>query len=761
MSLKHVWSTLILLGCSFSLQAAEVDQFTNDGSTLKDSKEAINQQINLYVSQAVANLNAERKGCDEKALYDELQKYLQNHMNGEIVDFLNDSRDVEKSYTTISKSIYRKWSMWDGFVLGRPGASTSPLAMSPLIKVNGQVIGIDKLEHLFDRGYAYFDQFYNDKDSIEETLINGVWWEKALYGGKKWGTGVFSYGDLAANFNGLRFWNDVLGKNRDLLGRKVGPYLACEHKMWVKKNRVDISKYIDASYDESINCSKFTTEKTTNKVLTELGKLKKSCPMSTKKLAEMDKKYGYYSRFVLNKEGMESSESVYQWRKKLGIETGWKPVPGYFNPLFKWRYKDLEYNADAKYLRNFRYKDDRGDHEKDTSLSWSSIRIKEDYPDKKLINCWYIFLSGGDCRKPVMEPLPSAYTEKGTLDLLSYARDVSKQSGLVRAREVVEQKFVELDASKGELKKKVIQTTLNKDLTFEGSFATIPKEKRSRIGVYLVLGIGGDNSDNAQLIRNAANEVSRLGFQSEMLEVDPNLGSDYNAALLKIMLEDRLPNLDKVVLVAASKGASDFITYFLNYGKDLPLKEREKIKMMVTLSGVVRSSFVADYLSHSNGPLGLAVRNFLKASGRGEILKGVESLAQDPWEGHDPTTIKKLFPDLTWVSFPSIPEAKTALTDLSLWAGFLRTPVHSWSHIASPSDGLVESAAAILPPDTGLTEIVIPIHGPHEMALGSYEPGVRIAPIAQGDIYDAVIPASGPEILSALFRAFPRTLIDE
>src|SRR5690606_31300933 len=137
----------------------------------------------------------------------------------------------------------------------------SPLAMSAIINLGGHKIGVDKLEHLFDRGYAYFEEHYLNKKGIEETLINGVWWEKALYGGKKWGTGVFSYGDLAANFNGMRFWNDILGKNRDVLGESIDPYILCHDNKWIQINQVDITHYIDASYDEAINCSKFTTKK--------------------------------------------------------------------------------------------------------------------------------------------------------------------------------------------------------------------------------------------------------------------------------------------------------------------------------------------------------------------------------------------------------------------------------------------------------------------------------------------------------------------
>lgn len=757
--MKKVMLPLLLIASS--LYGAEVDHFTDRSANIRDSKQIINDQINVYIQTSISTLNRKGQGCKEPALYKEMQKYLQNHINGEIVHFIDHEKSIDRMTMTPAQSIYREWSMWDGFVLARPGASKSPLAMSAIINLGGHKIGVDKLEHLFDRGYAYFEEHYLDKKGLEETLINGVWWEKALYGGKKWGTGVFSYGDLAANFNGMRFWNDVLGKNRDVLGEYIEPYILCRDNQWIQINQVDITRYIDASYDEAINCSKFTTKKTASKVAKELSDLNTSCPVSSRSLSQLHQKYGYYAPFVLNNEGIGESEDVSAWRKKLGIEQGWKRVDSKFRKLFKRDYRDLEYNSENLYLRSFRHTVSNSERDETKPIAWNHIKINENHPDKKLLNCWYQFLSGGDCNKPVLAPLPSSYTEKGSLDLLSYARDVSRQSGLVAARDIVLKKLEEKDASKGVMKKNIIQTTLNKELVLPESFATIDPARRKKIGVYLVLGIGGDDSDNARLIRKASDKVAELGFQSEMLEVDPNLGSDYNAKLLKGLIEERLPKLDKVVFVAASKGASDFITYFLNYGGDLSKSERKKVALMVTLSGVVRSSFVAEYLAYSNRLTAFGVRNFLRATGKGEILKGVESLSVDPWKGHDPAKIHKLFPNLTWMSFPSLPEAKTALTDLSLWAGFLRTPVHAWTTIASPSDGLVETAASILPPDTGLTEIIIPIHGPHEMALGSYAPGVRLAPIAQGDIYDQVIPEAGPEILSALFRALPKSLIAE
>ena len=277
------------------------------------------------------------------------------------------------------------------------------------------------------------------------------------------------------------------------------------------------------------------------------------------------------------------------------------------------------------------------------------------------------------------------------------------------------------------------------------------------------MGIGGDDSDNSKLIRNASDEIAQMGFYSEMLEVDPNLGSVHNAKILKDIFEQKIENMDKVIIVAASKGVADFITYFLNYGDSIKKENRDKIRLMVSLSGVVRGSYVAKYMTESKSPMARSVRTLLRLKGDSAQLKGIASLAVDPWVGHDRTKIISLFPNLKWLSLPSIPEADTALTNLSLWSGFLRKPVHRWmfrTNLAiSPGDGLVETAAAILPPGTGIEETVIPVYGPHAIAIGSYEPGIRIAPETQQQIYDEVNPAAGPEILDAMFRALPQSLI--
>ena len=71
-------------------------------------------------------------------------------------------------------------------------------------------------------------------------------------------TGVFSYADLVANLNGMRFWNRVLAENADVLtGQRIRPYVGCVNRRWQVQALFDWQEYIDLSWDETNNCVKF------------------------------------------------------------------------------------------------------------------------------------------------------------------------------------------------------------------------------------------------------------------------------------------------------------------------------------------------------------------------------------------------------------------------------------------------------------------------------------------------------------------------
>ncbi len=88
--------------------------------------------------------------------------------------------------------------------------------------------------------------------TLTDVLKNGIFREKSALGGNMVATGVFSYGDLSANFNGMRFWNHMLQKRDDVLGvaYNVGPYVRCEAGKWkTTEFKIDFRNYVDASME--------------------------------------------------------------------------------------------------------------------------------------------------------------------------------------------------------------------------------------------------------------------------------------------------------------------------------------------------------------------------------------------------------------------------------------------------------------------------------------------------------------------------------
>ena len=292
--------------------AAEADNFTARILNLADISSPVNDLANKYLEDATTKLNTEGNCDDGKAdelLYTELQKYFSNHSKGELVKTILYTDKISKNALPLKDSVYGEWKPINGYLLGKKSAASSPLALSPLIQIGDQAVGVDKLEHMFGMGFSYFSQYYGKQKSIEHVLKVGILKEKTFLGGNIFATGVFSYGDLSANFNGMRFWNHVLLKHDDILGKEhnLGPYVSCVNSKWKvnSESKIDFKNYIDASMDESINCSKFANKSGERKFRNAIGKLGGSCPMDSGLLQDMKEKYKALNiqHFIINEEG--------------------------------------------------------------------------------------------------------------------------------------------------------------------------------------------------------------------------------------------------------------------------------------------------------------------------------------------------------------------------------------------------------------------------------------------------------------------------
>jgi hypothetical protein len=306
-SLKNLkYSFLILF--VFNALGAEIDNFTGRfEETLEDSTFLLNKKTNEFFQKGLKNANFGLMKCNEKKLYFHLQRYLNSTFFGKIVRWVNKTDSLNKRFIPVKKSIYRDFNAKESLVLGLVSKIAS--VHSPNLRMGEVYLGSDKFEHFFSSGFRYFKSHYLKKEGLKESLMIGLKEEYGALG--RLSTGVISFADLAADFNGMRFWNHVLQKENDVLGSSFnfGPYVKCKNKKWVLVKKMDWSRYLDHSMDEAINCSRFKTWSMVKKIKKRLKehytpeKRVVSCPIDKNKLEKVIKKYGRFSPYFINREG--------------------------------------------------------------------------------------------------------------------------------------------------------------------------------------------------------------------------------------------------------------------------------------------------------------------------------------------------------------------------------------------------------------------------------------------------------------------------
>jgi hypothetical protein len=283
--------------------ASEVDSYHSRLEGIKDSTEAINQFSNNLFNQVLEKTNKNSQNCNEVSLFHHLRKEFHNGLQGHFNKFISTSDEVERKIISTEDSVYGSLTPKDSIVLGFYSKYiTDPLASA--INIRGHFVGTDKFEHFTGTGFRYFRNYYYKHQSIDEIVNIGTKAENGIMGA--FSTGVISYGDMAAEFNGMRFWNNVLAKNPDVLGETFGPYVICKNNQWVKNKEIDFSKFVDDSWDEGINCSKFRTDKIFKKVISRIRRLESltnsnfTCPIKPNSLNLIRIKYGIFSQNLLN-----------------------------------------------------------------------------------------------------------------------------------------------------------------------------------------------------------------------------------------------------------------------------------------------------------------------------------------------------------------------------------------------------------------------------------------------------------------------------
>lgn len=337
---RHIASTMTLMIFIVSLSVcipgtgftAEVDSVTPRHIELEDVLEDINAIINARISEGVDKANSNRvvvedvegieifarhDDCDVDDLYVELRKSLFQSLTaswglkGYDLDLQLRKLLSDRTYSlSLRDSVYRDISYLEGF-------SLNVKELSEVARIDGQLVGLDKLGHFFAEGWQYFEISQQAEAGLEDALDWGSGKEAGLYGYTT--TGIFSYADLVANFHGWRFWNRVLLKQRDPLSGIIDrlfdrPYVSCNIqiidsfrqlrlvRVWRMNRQFDLSDYIDAMWDEGNNCNSYADPVIEKKVTGRIAEFDPDyvCPADAEACSMAGKKYADYASRLLH-----------------------------------------------------------------------------------------------------------------------------------------------------------------------------------------------------------------------------------------------------------------------------------------------------------------------------------------------------------------------------------------------------------------------------------------------------------------------------
>jgi hypothetical protein len=287
---------------------AEIDSLTGRAVALDDSSDALERRLDQALDAGVARANEAAAPCDEDTLYRELRRALASPFIGHVIaEALNEDEALDRRRVRRAHSIYRDLGLLDN-------VSVHWKDLSAVIRVGDTLMGVDKIGHFFVEGWQYFEVAHQDGEGVAAAVEWGEGSEQTYFG--RFTTGVHSYADLVANFEGMRFWLRVLGRAGDPLDqgwRERRPYVTCRRRFWIAGERrfylarkLDLDDYVTPVWDEAVNCSSYRSEEIEALVGARIAELSETagadytCPVDPDACARARERYGDWAPRLLH-----------------------------------------------------------------------------------------------------------------------------------------------------------------------------------------------------------------------------------------------------------------------------------------------------------------------------------------------------------------------------------------------------------------------------------------------------------------------------
>jgi hypothetical protein len=284
---------LVLLSClllsSTKAFAFETDQYDLPPAPLADIGDEVSEHVVQKLRKAVDKINAEivvrqrcvsayadggpELGCDflraevSRLAYlrtdDAMVEAAFDELGAGVPPFTSMGTWMDAHHFRGQPARYRTSYLKSIFVLFPPIA----LTISPTVNMYGSEFGTDKIAHLFQQGYTYYKISHRalaEGATPEEATAKAVRWgqksERTFFGTLV--AGVYSNGDLAANYVGLRFYEGLT--QTATLGDSTRPaVLRLKDGLWTFNDGVNLrdemlKPFISDHLNEALNPSIFT-----------------------------------------------------------------------------------------------------------------------------------------------------------------------------------------------------------------------------------------------------------------------------------------------------------------------------------------------------------------------------------------------------------------------------------------------------------------------------------------------------------------------
>ncbi len=227
--------------------ASEVDQETYSHLPLKDASTEISQQVQNKIQIVIDEINKELNLTTSAATVSdgELEyRFAEKWKEGLSSPWSSEFEEC------IPKNNCPGWNPIERINL-LPGESIfdevnfNPVTtryIAPVIQLCGVRMGVDKLTHMFQDGFRFYDLWMNQQRHLtdEQIFQMSVIEERHIMG--KTLTAVMSYADVEANLAGVEFFRNLFINRRHLRRTSEG-FLSL-------KEPVDICAYVKPSFDE-------------------------------------------------------------------------------------------------------------------------------------------------------------------------------------------------------------------------------------------------------------------------------------------------------------------------------------------------------------------------------------------------------------------------------------------------------------------------------------------------------------------------------